>query len=162
MSNIASRLVKEIRNGIPVYTLVGDFCYVTYKLHLEGEEWRWVTDLESAILKELSLERPFSLIYRGVKPHQLDDVLKNGSDIPNQRVGTDTWATQYLDKTFEAGGRASLPPIAIGEAPPEDILVMIYDRSGLRLRDMSDIYKFTFVKEPKEVLKGALLLKPVR
>jgi hypothetical protein len=145
-------LERKVVDGRCLYACQGDFRSACGGLYVDGHTI-WASLLQ--ILIEKNEGRAF--LWRAVRGEQLDDVLATGSDIPGAKIGTQTYATRHLTKATEYGtGRA----VIVDSDLEDDVCVMMYDQTGLKSNEAN--YEVTFLAEPKDCLKGVLMLRPIK
>ncbi len=149
------KLQKDTSRNKPVYIYEDTLFWGGSGLTLDGSEstlsTSWLYELQAFIEDDLGGK----LMYRGVKGEQLDQILESGTDIPNLKKGDKTFATRYLEKSTEYGTSNTIS----GQPLKENLCVILYKLEGLK--DVFNSYEVTFLKDPKEILRGALVFKNI-
>ncbi len=166
-------LKVEYREGKPIFTLSGDFYFNVGVWDLRNTpSWEW--NVIKSMGEELKIDDPLQIIsndlgiisnlmYRGTSIDKLEELLNTGTDRIGKGLGSKTFASPYFEKAREYGYGAMMIG---GQDLDKKICIALYDGNGMRGVDAGNSegrgYFFEFTKDPREVLKGILVLDPKR
>jgi len=167
--NVAEQLLKEYgvekieeKDGITYFHFTRPlYSDVNGKLILDTENKTGIAMLQTLINKYFGFsgnKNYFRSVETGKEFSALGDIVEDGTDIPDYSVEEpqEVNLTDYLDKASEYGERnftSKIEPILNSR------IIMIYDGEGVTSVD-NDRKDFAnhFTKEPKELLKGIILV----